>query len=1166
MSRYYDFSILSPKEFEFLCRDLIQRKISEGIKASFLFNSFSEGSDGGIDAIYKDKDQYVVLQCKRYKVFDSLYAHLRRSELPKVKKLNPKRYILAVSLDLSQRQIDKLYDLFEPYIQDIGDICGAAMLNNLLTCYSDIELNYPSLFLNNMLMLDRLLNADVLNDSDAKINEFRRVARFYVQSDAFGKALSVLKKSHYVIISGEAGVGKSTMAGMLSLYYADKGYEFIFVRRDIRDGRRLLKKGKKQLFLFDDFLGSTTFHHFDRNEDRDLFDFIRDINKSPDKLLLITTREYVFRQAEIRYPELRDLEYAKCVIEQKEFTKSFKINILYNYLYYSRVEWRHIQPFLWDKNYEWIIHNRNFTPRLINDYIEKFYDLESYDNGFFYGLKKYVDDPYEYWERVFLKLSESAQMLLLILTITEEPAIEDVIFGTFKKLGSYRQLFKNGYETDTFKMALGELTGSFIAIRYNPDIDRKEGSISSLDMSLIFMPYSNAAFIGFQNPSIKDFSVKYLSKRMDLVEYLIQSVVAFNQLFLVFTTRSDDTHIDDDEAEFPHHGDKLLLPEYLQQLVISKITSEFNILRIWKVRHIFWKGDKESYHIDDGLTKDRIEKLRLLTFYFPFERYPVIREFVADIYMRIINEDREYEKDWKTGEKKGMSPLSLEERVGQPELIKKLSEFIQFDPINTIEEYYENIRFSKEFINLYDLGKLFPEAYHQIITENIKRVRKKIRDMIYDDIDYYLWEGTHEAEEGLSELLDEDLGELMEIYKFKLSKTFKRSVNDMSGRDLFWILEEPEYLDKEYENNAEEDDEREDNTTEKESKALDRQKYDGYQVAIEQLRPEWGDSWSRLAACRYIYSKFTLGMARQLIKRVFSCEHYGDWVNGPQELDSLLNYLTTFSEEPVTQSALYDGLLMASNVSRDNLTALQAAAYYLCTVDHFVFKKETVEQFLDIQLYDQFVAQRDIWFTFFDHDFHRYLAARYIAALPDKGKIDIYSVIVQLFGDRNRIWKFSYELDGQLFKRYFLIPELEKELSPLANLTTDDKVFRLLERYSLYYDFQYDDDEKAFELISCGGGNATMEDIIHILGWNANDLSDEVGDCFNLSYLKDPLTKKYLEEYCPVKDATYSININKEIMNDGFREIVNTSGMKEKVMKYIDGLSQILNELTCRKE
>src|SRR5579871_3026929 len=129
MPSQYTFSEFDPREFEFLCRDLLQRRITEELGKPFFFNSPKEGADTGADGFFENKKQKIVLQCKRYSDFKNLYSELTYSELPKVIKLNPTRYIIATSCKLSKKEIDKIYTLFKSYVQDINDILGQAMIN-----------------------------------------------------------------------------------------------------------------------------------------------------------------------------------------------------------------------------------------------------------------------------------------------------------------------------------------------------------------------------------------------------------------------------------------------------------------------------------------------------------------------------------------------------------------------------------------------------------------------------------------------------------------------------------------------------------------------------------------------------------------------------------------------------------------------------------------------------------------------------------------------------------------------------------------------------------------------------------------------------------------------------------------------------------------------------
>lgn len=54
--------------------------------------------------------------------FLDIYSHLQYNELPKVRKLNPDRYILGVSADFEPEQKEKLIDLFKGYIINTSDI------------------------------------------------------------------------------------------------------------------------------------------------------------------------------------------------------------------------------------------------------------------------------------------------------------------------------------------------------------------------------------------------------------------------------------------------------------------------------------------------------------------------------------------------------------------------------------------------------------------------------------------------------------------------------------------------------------------------------------------------------------------------------------------------------------------------------------------------------------------------------------------------------------------------------------------------------------------------------------------------------------------------------------------------------------------------------------
>ena len=103
----YNFLNLSPPEFEELSRDLLQKHLDVHLE------SFTSGRDSGIDLrhSFTPKDK-LIIQCKRYKDFNSLYNKIKE-EIPKVSNLNPNRYILTTSVGLTPNQKDKIISLLQ---------------------------------------------------------------------------------------------------------------------------------------------------------------------------------------------------------------------------------------------------------------------------------------------------------------------------------------------------------------------------------------------------------------------------------------------------------------------------------------------------------------------------------------------------------------------------------------------------------------------------------------------------------------------------------------------------------------------------------------------------------------------------------------------------------------------------------------------------------------------------------------------------------------------------------------------------------------------------------------------------------------------------------------------------------------------------------------------
>ena len=141
MSNYDFTTALSPLDFELISKDLIEADIGISLE------NFREGRDGGIDLRYApaaiqgtlNSAGEIIVQCKRYSDFSSLKSALKKTELPKIRLLNPSRYILTTSASLSPQQVNDLADLLSPYVRSTGDVYGRDRLNAILTKHPEIE-------------------------------------------------------------------------------------------------------------------------------------------------------------------------------------------------------------------------------------------------------------------------------------------------------------------------------------------------------------------------------------------------------------------------------------------------------------------------------------------------------------------------------------------------------------------------------------------------------------------------------------------------------------------------------------------------------------------------------------------------------------------------------------------------------------------------------------------------------------------------------------------------------------------------------------------------------------------------------------------------------------------------------------------------------------------
>ncbi len=487
----YDFRSLSPHDFELLCRDLLQKQL--GVR----LESFTTGRDSGIDFRFRTKTENLIVQCKHYveSGFDALSRALAGKERKKLDALKPTRYILATSVGLTPTRKDELLAVLAPYCLGTGDIVGREDTNNLLTQHDDIERKHFKLWLTSAAVLDRVLHAGIFVDSDLHLERIRLRLSRYVPNPSFDRAQTILEKSHFCIVAGIPGIGKTTLAEVLLANLVDRqGFTAHRVAHDLSELRPVKNPKSKQVFYFDDFLGITALDKLQKNEDRRLVELMEEVAANQNWRFILTTREYILNIAKQRYEAFAHppVDFKMCVIKLDDYARPVRAKILYNHIYFSDLPKEYKLALLEGRGYEAILAHRNYNPRVIEHMTQSGHASAVAPTLYLREFVDSLDNPARIWEHAFRhQISEAARHVLLVLaTLADDTKLEilEQAFGTFYEFR--RKRFGFATKPGDWVDALRELDGNFIkTAKIGKDI-----------------------VVSFHNPSIRDFMEQFLAK------------------------------------------------------------------------------------------------------------------------------------------------------------------------------------------------------------------------------------------------------------------------------------------------------------------------------------------------------------------------------------------------------------------------------------------------------------------------------------------------------------------------------------------------------------------------------------------------------------------------------------------------------------------------------
>lgn len=519
----YDFNILSPDEFEELVRDILTAE--HGVT----YESFATGRDGGIDLRYSHPkgQKTTIVQCKRYTNASSLVNSLITHERPKIDLLKnkPTRYIVACSINLSPDKVDSIFAEFSPYIIKKSDIITPRRLNSLLAKHPEIEKRHYKLWLSSTNVLERILHSNIENYSYLTELEIKETLKQYAPLPIMDEALEKLRKNGYIIIAGQPGVGKTTLANVMTyllLGDEENGFEeFIAIPRDFNDAITMLSANpdKKQLFLFDDFLGENFLQSgLGRHESPIFTSFLRHIERSKkNKALIMTTREYILRQASeesraLRDQSTRDREY---IVDLTKYPLETKTRILYEHVSRWEIPDEHLEYFLNNHIYRKLVKHPNYSPRLIEGIRQYALWQDTTPEEFCDKLIEVFNNPENLYKGVIdNELSQNERAVLLVM----------MSFGgnvPLRNLQKATLAYSSDIDEASFEKSINILEGTFLLTNQS----------------------SNSTIVGFYNPSIYDFLLRYFENKTESQKRLIESTIYLNQIVKSFAFNSSSINV-----------------------------------------------------------------------------------------------------------------------------------------------------------------------------------------------------------------------------------------------------------------------------------------------------------------------------------------------------------------------------------------------------------------------------------------------------------------------------------------------------------------------------------------------------------------------------------------------------------------------------------------------
>lgn len=508
-----NYANLSDVEFEYLCQDIMQRKLGISLRR------FAAGRDGGIDLADSADRPDIIVQVKHY--IKSTPAQLRsalRNELPKVKNYSPSQYYICCAKELTPQNIGAIYSMFSDYMESDRNIITLNEIEDFLQDpqNADILEKHYKLWIESTGVLQNALTGDIFVDCEALLADIQMDEKVFVRTRVFDRALKLLEKDKTLFIVGDPGVGKSMTSKMLILYYAAKNYRVRYTSNnaDLSSLKKSLSRDAdtKEIILIDDCFGQAYFDLKD-SQNNDLLALMKYIYFCKNKLLILNSRVTIFQEARERQRELaRSLEnneFGVYILDVSAMDGLEKAKILYNHLYMNGIDAEYFSDIKKDRRYRQIISHPNYNPRIIEFVCnpKRYAAIEAHN--YYQFIKDNLDNPSEVWKDEYeRRLKPVDRILLLTVFSLSDVAVEESIVKA-----CFEAWIKNDRSIDR-------------------TVNQYEASLRRLmDGFLHIVDERGKRKIGVVNPSVNDYLDSRISNDPAERDFLLRNICSIRQFY-----------------------------------------------------------------------------------------------------------------------------------------------------------------------------------------------------------------------------------------------------------------------------------------------------------------------------------------------------------------------------------------------------------------------------------------------------------------------------------------------------------------------------------------------------------------------------------------------------------------------------------------------------------